>query len=208
MWILVFTSQLQQIPRHLLSNQGVRTGTRIHHFPQGQSVSKSVQSLQATILDQVLTGGQQRPNLAVPYTSFYIHPSTSSKHPCVHPPSQTFRYQHSSCPTKAFGGKQWSNSFSRVSAFENMLKACNHSSPPTIEWCLVLLRFLPAGQPEFFAWNKQRVPCTDRQTAFWEQRRTKAFSKKNVREIKIPQSANPRGDSVLKTNDPARREFF
>ena len=97
-----------------------------------------------------------RPLYILLYTSFYIHPSTSSKHPCVHPPSQTFRYQHSSCPTKAFGGKQWSNSFSRVSAFENMLKACNHSSPPTIEWCLVLLRFLPAGQPEFFCMEQTK----------------------------------------------------
>jgi len=42
---------------------------------------------------------------------------------------------------------------------------------------------------------------------FWGTRRTNAFPKKcvrTVREIKIPQSANPRGDSFLKTDDLAR----
>ena len=97
-----------------------------HHFPQGQHASKSVQSLEATILDpQVLIGGQQRTNLAIPSTSllhpfyipstsFYIlpHPATSFcilSHSCSHPPSQTFRYQHTFCPTN--------------SAFQNLFKA-------------------------------------------------------------------------------------
>ena len=106
MGILVFTTHRQPWDTNTpLSNQGIRMKTEVQHLlPQGQGVSKSIQTLEATILD-----------------------------------------------------------------------------PGTFEWCLVLLQFVLARQPESIAWNEQRAPCTydippfDRQLLGNKRRRTNAL---------------------------------
>ena len=93
--------------------------------------------------------------------------------------------------------------------------------PPTFDWCLIFLRFLLAGQPESITWKEQRVRCTYDIPSlidnFWGRKedehltqRIYIYTYRFVREIKFPQSTNPRGDYFLKTNALARqwhREF-
>ena len=177
LFAFLFSSTISnlQMPTHLVSNQGIywrKTGVQ-HHLPQGHCVSKSVQSLEATILDpQVQIGDQQRPRLAIlfhpfyiPSTSFYIllHPAASfcilvlihhlkpldANTPGVQP---RHLLEENRGPTPSSPGSLRFKICSKLGS--------NHSRPPNFGWCLVLLRFLLAGQPESIAWKEEKTPCT------------------------------------------------
>ena len=190
-----------------------------HHFPQGQCASKSVQSLEATILDpQVLIGGY--PSSSIPSTSL-LHLSTSF-HILLHP-SASFHILvliHHLKPSdtntpfvQPIG--IWRKS---VSAFQNLFKAWkNHSRPPDF-WLVLSFSPISARRTTWKYYmegtkSAMHIWCTlfDRQLLGKKGGQTPYPIYKFVREIKFPQSTNPRGDYFLNTNALARqwhREFF